>query len=593
MHGKELIAKKKAEFNDILKNNDIHTILYVSKYNENDLLFLRDIVKEEYYDETLIFNFKEFSKYDDNFKLNDTFAKLLEKQSEKIEKPKFEEKKEEPVKEKKSTFRFVLLTIAIILLELGAFAYFVPSIASNLNLEESKLIEIAKMMMIAGGALLVLSIIIMFALGKKKKVVKKDSKKNVDSKDKFDDLFKLDTMSSFDASINEEIDESIYQTQRLDFSDALYGKDIQFNVESVDKKYFILLGLESYINSVKKSGKSVDQKVKEIQRFMIRLHFTFKKNIDKKLIVVWREKVFINNDLSLLIFDKTFTINNGLEKQEMKEYILNVFNKEGYNVSEELSKRMASKFTTLSRVNLFLNDFKEEDYSLQLANKDYEKFVLIYFFKSIDKPSFGKLNDYFSHKNANISIDGLKISKRDFMVYSKQASVLETTEQENRFEKYEAMLKLKNDFITYDLSDDFDLFYEFVKLEQDKTKYCKFLNMGFIDYLINKNEIMLACTIIYSFINCNPDLYAQSFKEFFNGLVKAKKDYTKVVQIVLTVISHANSDKKDPYMYVDNGYYLNNNKILTIELLKLLYSKAESVEALKNNKKLVEKIIKI
>lgn len=637
------VAKTKnlARIDSLLKNDEKSTILFVSKYGSIKQGFLNDYINDNIKDETLVMNFMYFSElYNDgkSFDIGSHFEKQLNiyKAHVEADQPvKIEEKVEEVVEEedeattqkKPRVFESAMLIVdGIVIIFLNLFVLSKTDISDYISFFDGKQ-KLFEYIVYAIGALFILFGIIVFAVSsskpkkKKKKVAKEKVKKEKPAKKekpskkekpvKKEESAAKNVKDEFMALKQHTITQrdtdtkNLHQTQSLDFRQMLgkEGNDYEFDLSGTDKKYFVLYGLDEYVNFVKTKSTNSEELIKQVSDFMIKVYSTFKKYNDRKLIFVWKDKVFINQDLTLLIFDEIFTLYGDFDEIELKNHAISTFESYGYNVNEEMCDTICDNVNYLSDIDIIVKEMNGISQFVDIEI-DANKLAYIQFLNLLDEKKIEALKTHFASSDRMVDLKLFTLSKSEFELYlSGTPKIVEedstSVEADNDFLEYaDIMIDTSVDVTNYKVTDDFDKLFDFADSVPEKDLHF-FINLDILDNFLKGGDQkeLLGEKIIFSLLNADEEIFQTKFKSLFNALAKSSvsegsQDYSKIVEIIIMIMLAVERKKKIECMYEVPEKYIKNNRKPAIMMVRHINKKIGDFQVFRNNEMLINYLLK-
>lgn len=609
-------TKNVARFDSLLQNEDISTTLFVSKYGSIKQGFLSDYINDNIKDETFVMNFMYFSElYNDGkeYDIGAHFEKQLNiyKESRNIKaETKIEEEKEEEVVEKKSKLfeSFILFIDGIVLGLVNYFILGTLDIATYLPILEGKeqMVEygvyaLAGLFIFAGFLLLVTS-------GKKKKVKKKSKKKQgkkpaVESK-KTDDIVIDESNSIHTITQRKTNTRDLHQTQSLDFSKMIGKKEnsYEFDLNITDKKYFVLYGLDEYVHFVKTKSNDSAKMIKHVSDFMIKVYSTFKKHKDKKLIFVWKDRVFINQDLTLLIFDEVFTLYGDFDEIELENHVVSVFDQYNFVVDAPIRNEICSRVNYLTDIDTLGKEMAGVAEFID-CEIDANKLAYIQFLKVFDEKKIAALQKYFSENDKVVDVKHFTLSKNEFELYFTGSPKIinednATLSADSDYLDYaDLIINDVDSNIGYKIKDDYVKLEEFIESVPNHDLHL-FVNIDILDYLLSKKggSELLAEKIIYSLLNLDADNFKRKFKVLFNILAKSSVedesvDYSKIVEAIIIIMLAVERRKMLECMYEIPEKYIANNRRTAVMMVRHINKNIGSYSVFRKNEVLINYLL--
>ncbi|MFV0498793.1 MAG: hypothetical protein ACK5NF_02010 [Bacilli bacterium] len=595
------VAKTKnlARLDALIKNDEKSTILFVSKYGSIKQGFLSDYINEHIKNETLVVNFMYFSEIyseKNDFNLEKHFKKYLKIHSTEVNnnlEDNFDGQEEilEEIKPRRIE-GLILMIDGIIIMLLNYF------ILVNIDLSTVSKIFKGKEQLVtyvfyALGLLFVIFGIWLFF--KKTKSIKE---KNVNkSKNSTLDVSGVNNEHSF--TQREEDKEKLYQTQSLDFRDILNNseKKYEFDLSTCDKKYFILYGLDEYVHYVKTNSTDSKELIKQVSDFMIKVYSTFKEYSDRKLIFVWKDRVFINQDLTLLIFDEVFTLYGDFDEIELRNHTHSTFESYGFSISEEILEVVYEKISYLSDIDSIASEMNGIS---QFIDFDIcvDKLAYIQFLKLFDKNKIEALKKYYAKSENVIDLKFFSLSKTEFELYYMGTPKIVNINEEsvNIDEEYleyaDIMIDNEINHIEYKVKDDYVKLIEFIKSVPETDLYL-FVNLDILEYLINTNEKDLCEKTIFSLLNTPNNIFSIKIKQLFNGLAKKtyNPNYSLIVETIIIIMLAVEMRKELQCMYEYPKVYIQSNRKVAIMMVRHIYKKIEMFEVFNKNVVLIRNLL--
>lgn len=595
------IAKSKnlARFDALLQNNEKSTILFVSKYGSIKQGFLSEYINDRIKDETLVMNFMYFSElYNDGkpFDIGTHFEKQLEIfKSDSIDVEDDEEIVEEEVGKNSKILESIMLFVdGLIIIFLNYF------ILRNINIgdyiafldEKDFIFNIAIYLI---GVLLIVFGIITFVSGRKSNVKKSGKKKKKPAES--NEQVVVHTITQ-----RKEDNENLYQTQSLDFRQLLGkpGNNYEFDLSVTDKKYFVLYGLDEYVHFVKTNSEDSKEMIKQVSDFMIKVYSTFKKYSDRKLIFVWKDRVFINQDLTLLIFDEIFTLYGDFDEIELHNHTISVLESYGFDVSEQIREEIYSKVSYLSDIDNLVKEMNAVSQFIEVEIS-VDKLAYIQFLKMFDVHKIEALQKYFSENDKMVDVKHFTISKNEFELYFIGTPKIvdissDTVDTEEKFLDYaDAIIDSSINHVEYKIKDDFEKLTQFIESVPEADLHL-FVNIDILDYLLNHDDSkLLGEKIIFSLLNLNNEKFREKFKSLFNALAKSSlsdgRDYTKIVETIVMIMLAVERRKELACMYSVPRTYIKENRKTAIMMIRHINKKVDTFTVFNNNSTMIDQLL--
>lgn len=611
------VAKQKniSRFSSLLNDDDKSTILFVSKYGSVKQGFLNDFINNNIKEETLVMNFMYFSElhtHGKKFDIGEHFEKQLNIYSE-VEKSSAtakkldeveEEKKNNKSKVKKVRTRVKFINGLIIMFDALLIAAFNMFIVSKIELGDYVSFLDGKDQIVNYSFYGLSAIIFIFglilALQRVEVESEDDSIEVVEEKivenvvDVVEDDAAMHTITNRSISSN-----NLHQTQSLDFSELIDKKQYEFDLSGTNKKYFVLYGLDEYVDFVKtQTGDSVSL-IKDVSDFMIKVYSTFKKFSDRKLIFVWKDKVFINQDLTLLIFDEIFTLFGDFDEMEMQNHIESVFKENEFNVSSDMLDVICNRVNYLSDVDTLAFEMKKIVAGID-GEFDIDKLAYIQFLKLFENDKVEKLKTYFKESNRKVAVSNFTLTNEEFELYYETSEILINNSShtvgldENEIDYIKVIGEDSNTRINYKIIDELDLLVQYVRTLPNENLH-QYLNLDLLKYLLqgDAHDLKLGQKILFSMMNLQPEQFAVEFKSLFNGLAKnsKKEDYSVIVQAVVGIMLSVERKKRPGYMYEIPATYIKCNRKTAIMMIRHIEKKLKDFDVFNKNEELIHELL--
>ncbi len=610
------LAKTKniSRFDSLLADEKVSTILFVSKYGSIKQGFLRDYINDSIKDETIVMNFMYFNELYSGGKEYDIethFEQQLFMHKD-IEVEELEETvTEEVTDEDKSGDFFSGILFLIDAAIVALVTYFVITkinIGEYIEFMEGKEKFLAYALYAIAAVLVGLGVIaIAKALapkksnGTEKKPVRKKVRDLAPS-----EVEELSTSSFSQITEREKNTKDLFQTQSLDFSAMLKGNknNYEFDLSITSKKYFVLYGLDEHINFIKTNAESPKEAIKQVSDFMIKIYSTFKKYNDRKLIFVWKDKVFINQDLTLLIFDEIFTLYGDFDEIEVKNHILSTFELNGYVVSSDIREEIATRIDYLSDIDEIVEAMNNIEEGAR-ANVSDDQLAYIHFLNKFEKEKVEQLKKYFQANSEVVSVKDFTISEQELDIClgigspapEHTAEVVET--EEKHLDYPDVMIDSSIDNIDYKVTDDYDSLVSFMESVPEKD-LSYFINLDILSFLFNSSDehILLGEKIVFALLNLEEDDFAPTFKSLFNHIVKrTTKDKDacnaeyKIIERLLMIMIAIERRKRLACMYFSPTNYIKNNRQLAVMMIRHINGRIGDYEVFSKNESLINCLI--
>ncbi len=536
--------EKLEQFSSKLSSSNCNALLFVSEETAEKKTFFDNTLK----DNVVKINMKNFVKSTDNdYNFKELFYDEIQKKTFSKQESNVSSKPKVKYKKKVSVGGIITLLLGVAVIVLHLMGYFMDLLTNIRNIDDAyhTLINIA--IYVVGALWIVVSIVFFNDARRQNKEMKAEA------------YAKL-----------ENTEEKSAET---------------FDLSQVKESYFLFDNVEHFLSV---TSKELTVKDKFID-FLSQLRYLLKENGNKKLILIWPNKQFINDPVTNSIFDEVFiladeTETNGeaidlevIEKEQvdLKTYFIQALQDNNFVIAETFIEEILSNLNSTDDIDQLMTDSVE--FSNKLSEFDSEKLIYLQYMYLFARKKYEILENHFANKEVDVKFKHVILSKVEFEKYTGKEEVVEIS--------FDYLEMLKGDDVNpvnYVVQDDLDELIAYAKTVEDEDKH-KYVNIMLMQRLINNGDDFVL-TLLYSMLNTDNELFAMMFKSFFNELVKQEKhgeDSSAILSKLLEVLIDLENGVLREYMFEATNY--KENRALTLSMIKYVFEKAKNYHYVSSN----------